>query len=70
MLLKLLVIALVFLIIYCLGSAMVFMLRRDQPERMARALTWRIALSVGVFIFLFIAFFMGWISPHGIVPPQ
>jgi hypothetical protein len=38
---------------------------------MARSLTWRIGLSVAAFLFLLLAFYAGWIEPHGIVnaPP-
>ena len=41
---------------------------RDEgkSQRTVKALTWRIALSLGLFLFLLIAFALGWISPHGI----
>jgi ABC-type multidrug transport system permease subunit len=32
-------------------------------------LTIRIALSIVTFIFIFISFYMGWIQPHGALPP-
>lgn len=53
------------LIFFSLGSAL-FYLVRDQgdSERIVKALTWRIGLSVVLFIILIIAFAMGWIHPH------
>jgi hypothetical protein len=32
---------------------------------MVKALTWRIGLSVGLFVLLMLAYYQGWISPHG-----
>jgi len=54
-----------------LTSAGVFMLRktddtRQRDMRMARALALRVALSVALFLFILLAWKMGWISPHGI----
>jgi len=55
-----------------LASAGVFMLRRPgdtgraRDARMARALAWRVALSVALFLLILLAWKMGWISPHGI----
>lgn len=61
-----LVLLLVF-IFFSLGSALYYLVRdRDNSERIVKALTWRIGLSVVLFIFLFIAFAMGWITPHQI----
>jgi hypothetical protein len=57
-----------------LASAGVFMLRksdeggngRTRDARMARALAVRVALSVALFLFVLLAWKLGWISPHGI----
>jgi hypothetical protein len=67
--LKIVVIVVFLLILFNLGSALVYMLKDGgQGERVARSLTWRIGLSVGAFILLMIAFWAGWIEPHGITP--
>lgn len=67
MLIKIFVIVLLIIIVYCLASAVFFMLRDKGGSRsMVKALTWRISLSLGLFILLLIAFFLGWITPHGI----
>lgn len=64
---KLLILGVIFVILYCLFSAGYFMLSRNRsPEAMAKALTWRIALSVILFAFLILGFYLGWIKPHGI----
>lgn len=36
------------------------------PRRMMRALAWRVGLSVALFIFIWIAYQMGWIQPTGL----
>lgn len=54
-------------IIYCLASALFYMLsRKKTPEKMAKALTWRITLSITLFLLLILGFYMGLIQPHGI----
>ena len=48
------------LILASLASALVFMVRgRDDPKRMAKALTVRVALSVGLFIVLMAGYYFG-----------
>jgi hypothetical protein len=64
---KLLIIAVLVAIIFSLGSAL-FQLssgKRDS-HKMLRALTWRIALSVALFLVLLVAWRMGYIRPHGL----
>ena len=67
---KLLVIAILAGIILSLGSAL-FHLSRAQgdPKKMLRALTLRVALSVGLFVLLFVFWQMGLIRPHGLRTP-
>jgi hypothetical protein len=58
-------------ILASLGSAL-FQLSRGTTEssrKMARALTWRIALSVVLFALLMLAWYMGFITPHGMAQP-
>ena len=47
-----------------------FYLVSDKGEsgRTLKALTWRIGLSVALFASLFIAYALGLIQPHGVVP--
>jgi len=60
----------VFVMIIIAGSLLsgLFFLIRDpgNSKRTVKALTLRIGLSLALFIFLFIAFKLGIIHPHGI----
>jgi hypothetical protein len=59
-------------ILVALASAGLFMIKRGpegQPTpkgRMARALAIRVGLSVSVFLFVLLSYFMGWIEPTGL----
>ena len=46
-----------------------FIKERENSNRTVKMLTIRIGLSIVTFIFIFISFYMGWIQPHGIMPP-
>lgn len=48
------------LIVASLASALVFILKgRDDPRRMAKALTIRVGLSVALFVFLMAGYYFG-----------
>jgi len=53
-------------IIASLGSALYSMMqpRTEDSRTMAKALTWRIGLSLLLFLLLMVAGMMGWISPN------
>jgi hypothetical protein len=52
------------LILLSLGSALVYLVRdRGDGERAIRALTWRIGLSIGLFIMLMAGHYLGLIDP-------
>ena len=58
-------------ILGALASAGVFMLRegregKPRPGRMMRALAVRVAISVALFAFVMLSWYMGWIQPKGI----
>lgn len=54
-------------VFFSLGSALYYLIRdRDNSDRIVKALTWRIGLSLLVFVILFIAFAFGWITPHSV----
>lgn len=64
---KLIILGFLIIIIYCLGSALFYMLSRKKTEEAtAKALTWRVALSLTLFLLLLLGFWMGWIHPHGV----
>ena len=59
------VIAILIVILGSLGSAAVFMLRgRGDSTRMAKALAWRVGLSVGLFVCLLVGYYFGLFKPH------
>jgi hypothetical protein len=64
---KMVVLLFVALILYSLGSGLFFLTRdRSRSDRVVKALTWRICLSILLFILLFIGFGLGWIVPHNV----
>lgn len=63
---KYLIVAMLGLIVISLGKAL-FHLSSSEPgqsAKMVRALSWRIALSVLLFVLLFVAYSQGWIEPQ------
>jgi apolipoprotein N-acyltransferase len=64
---KILIVACLFAIIVSLGMGLFHLVNdKGDSKRMANALTVRIALSVALFILLFIAWQQGLLQPHGI----
>ena len=64
---KIFVLACLIGIVLSLGSALFHMMTdKGDSKKMVKALTIRVALSVGLFILLLIAWATGLIQPHGI----
>jgi hypothetical protein len=64
---KILIVACLLGIIASLAAGMFHLVKDDgKSKRMANALTIRVALSVALFVLLFIAWRQGLIQPHGI----
>ena len=65
MLAKTIIVIVMLIILGALFSSLVFLVRdKGKKDRTVKALTWRIALSLGLFFFLFLAFKFHWIAPH------
>ncbi len=65
MTIKILIIVFLVVILYSLGSALVFLVKdHGEGDRTVKRLTWRIGLSLVLFLFLWIAYRAGWIEPH------
>jgi succinate dehydrogenase/fumarate reductase cytochrome b subunit len=63
----LLIIAFLILILWNLGAGLYYMLvDKGTTKRTVNALTWRIALSVALILFIALAIYMGWITPHAV----
>lgn len=57
-------------ILCALAAAGFFMLRRPgknaKSNAMAKALAWRVGLSISLFLFVLLCWSMGWIEPRGV----
>lgn len=61
---KFLVILFLLVIVYSLASSFWYLVRdKGEGDRTVRRLTWRIGLSLLLFLFLWFAYQMGWIEP-------
>jgi len=70
MAIKILIIVFILVILYSLGSALIFLVKdHGEGDRTVKRLTWRIGLSLVLFLFLWFAHQQGWIeSGSGPVP--
>lgn len=70
MFVKVIVVAILFGIIASLGMGLFHLVRDrgDGGQRVARALTVRIGVSIGLFVLLLILGATGVITPHGVTP--
>jgi hypothetical protein len=65
MLIKILIVVVLLAIILSLFTGLFHLVKQEgESRRMVNALTVRIALSVALFILLFIAWYAGLITPH------
>ncbi|GMV28057.1 MAG: hypothetical protein AMXMBFR59_01820 [Rhodanobacteraceae bacterium] len=62
---KLIIVAFMVVILYNLGAGLYYMMvDKGTTNRTVKALTRRIALSVGLIVLVMISIGMGWITPH------
>ncbi|MHB8743998.1 MAG: twin transmembrane helix small protein [Sulfuricaulis sp.] len=67
MLIKIVVLVMLALILVSLFSALVFLFKdKGRGKRTAQALTWRIGLSMALFLLLMAGFHFGLIPPQGL----
>ena len=65
MVIKILIIIFLVTILYSLGSALVFLVKdHGEGDRTVNRLTWRIGLSLVLFLMLWGAYQLGWIEPN------
>lgn len=67
MVFKIVILSLLFVVVISLISALIAMAKGDKSDRMLKSLSWRIGLSVFIFILLLIGQAMGLITPHGLL---
>ena len=68
---KIVIVIFLVLVLASLAGAGLFMLRkggerRSRDDRMARALALRVGLSIALFLFVLLSWFMGWVKPSGL----
>ena len=69
---KIVMVLLMVAVLVALASAGVFMLRKGsqggdrRSKNMARALAVRVGLSVALFLFILLSWYMGWVRPTGL----
>ncbi len=63
---KIIVVGLLIAIIYTLISSVVYLVKEggSPSKRTMHALTFRVGLSVFLFILLLVGYALGWIAPH------
>ena len=67
MIFKTVIVILLLVVIFSLGQALVYLIiDESKTDRMLKSLTWRIGLSVFIFILLLIGQAVGLIQPHGL----
>ena len=67
MIFKIIVVILLLVVIFSLGQALFYMVKDEgKSDRMVKALSWRIGLSVFIFLLLLIGQATGLITPHGL----
>jgi ABC-type antimicrobial peptide transport system permease subunit len=65
MVIKLLVAAFMLSILICLACGIKYLLKEQQgSKRMVKALSWRIGLSLSLFMLLLILYALGYLAPH------
>lgn len=65
---KIIVILFLVVIIYSMGSALFSLIRSGDSPHTVKMLTWRIGLSLTLFLLLILGNYLGWIQPHGLLP--
>ena len=65
MVIKILIIVFLLTIIYSLGSALFYLIKdHGEGDRTVNRLSWRIGLSLVLFLLLWGANYLGWIEPN------
>ena len=71
MIIKIIVLVLLALVLISLGAGMFSLIKdRGETNRTVKFLTIRIVLSIALFVVIVVSFLMGWIQPHGLLPPS
>jgi len=64
---KIVIVFFMLAIVYSLGSALYCLVgKKSAPDKMVKALGWRVGLSIALFVLLFVAENLGYIQHHGL----
>lgn len=67
MIFKTIVVGLLLIVIFSLGSALYHLVsHKGNSDKLVKSLTWRIGLSVFIFVLLLVGQAIGLIQPHGL----
>lgn len=67
MLTKVIIITVMVCIVVALFSSLIFLVRDEgKSKRSVKALSWRIGLSLALFLFLLLSYYLKWITPHAL----
>ena len=65
---KIFILILLLCIVASLASGVIFLVKDDSnSKRLVTSLTFRITLSIILFVSLLVGYYLGWIQPHGLV---
>ena len=70
MIMKTVIILFMVAIVFSLGSGLYFLLFKQPTDQTVKALTWRIGLSLALFVLLMVGIFTGLIHPHVLAVPH
>jgi len=65
MMIKFIIVLFLLVILYSLASSFFFLVRdKGQGDRTVQRLTWRVGLSLLLFLLLWVTYTLGWIEPN------
>ena len=68
---KLFIVAIFLAVLFNLGAALYYMMvDKGRGKRTVNSLTWRIGLSIALFLMILLGIATGIIQPHGLLPPS
>jgi branched-subunit amino acid transport protein AzlD len=67
MIIKILIILAMLAIMVSLFRSLYFLAtEKSESKKTVRGLSWRIGLSIGLFLLIVLSIYMGWLEPHGL----
>jgi len=71
MIIKILIVLAMLAILFILFRSLYFLAKgKSEPKKVVNSLSWRIGLSLVLFILIIAGILLGWIEPHGLPAVQ